>query len=70
MSQGEFDAAVGKLPPVFDHRHVSPVPRLVEDFAGFQTRRIDRERQYLGPSNVGHSLSQIMGANQHVISIS
>jgi hypothetical protein len=43
---------------------------LIEDFAGLQTRRIDRERQYLGLPNAGHSLSPIIGVNQHFISIS
>jgi len=30
----EFDLTVGKLPPVFDHRHVSGLRQLIEDFTG------------------------------------
>jgi len=32
----EFDPTVGKLPPVFDHRQVSGLRRLIEDFTGFE----------------------------------
>jgi len=66
MPHGELDPAVGKLPPVFDDRHVVPLRKLIEDFAHFQTSRIDREPEYLRLSNPGHSVGQILGANQHV----
>ena len=66
VSHREFDLTVGKLPPVFDHCHVSGLRKLIEDFAGFQTRRIDRKREYLRLPNAGHSGRQIMGASAHV----
>jgi hypothetical protein len=39
---------------------------LIEDFAGFQTRRIDRQSKYLGLPKAGHPVGQIAGANAHV----
>jgi hypothetical protein len=70
MPHGELDPAVGKLPPIFDDRHALPLRKLIEDFAGLSTSRINREPEYLRLSNPGHSVGQILGANQHVTSLS
>jgi hypothetical protein len=42
MSHRELDLTVSKLPPVFDESCVSSLRKLTEDFAGFQTGRINR----------------------------
>jgi hypothetical protein len=34
--------SVGKLPPVLDDRLVTALRELMQDLAGFQTRRVDR----------------------------
>jgi hypothetical protein len=47
VSHREFDLTVGKLPPVFDNSRVSDLRELIEDFAGFATSRINRQREYL-----------------------
>jgi hypothetical protein len=46
-----------------------PKRKLIEDLAGLQTSRINREPEYLRLSNPGHSVGQILGTNQHVTSL-
>src|SRR5882757_5678387 len=47
VSHREFDLTVGKLPPVFDNSRISDLRKLIEDFAGFATSRVNRQREYL-----------------------
>jgi hypothetical protein len=55
MSHREFNLTVGKLPPVFDDRHVSSLRKLTEDLAGFPARL-----------RTGHPVCQIARSNEHV----
>ena len=54
VSHREFDLAVRKLPPILDNRQVSGLRTLIKDFTSFQTRRINRQREYPGPPIVRH----------------
>src|SRR5450432_639674 len=61
----KLDLAVGKLPPVFDHRGGAGLRKLIEDFAGLETSRLDRQREYLRPRRAGNSICQIFGTKEH-----
>src|SRR5450756_608533 len=63
----EFDPTVGKLPPVFDHRHESSLRQLIEDFTGLQPGRVKRQLECLRLLRAGHPVCQIAGANEHVV---
>jgi hypothetical protein len=54
VSHREFDLTVRKLPPILDNRQVSGLRTLIKDFTSFQTRRINRQREYPGPPIVRH----------------
>jgi hypothetical protein len=62
----KLDLAVGKLPPVFDHRGGAGLRKLIEDFAGLETSRLDRQREYLRPRRARNSICQILGTKEHV----
>src|SRR5260370_42038650 len=66
VSHRELDLAVGKLPPVLDDGRVISLRSLIDDFAGFATRGVDGQLEYLGLLRAGHPGCQIMGANGHV----
>jgi hypothetical protein len=66
VSHRKLDLTVGKLPPVLDGCHVTALRRLVDDFARFAASSVNRQCEYFGFPNAGHSVGQITGANEHV----
>jgi hypothetical protein len=66
VPHGEFNLAVGKLPPILDDRRVASLGHLIEDFAGLPTGCIDWQLEYLWPPGAGHPGCQIMRTNGHV----
>src|SRR5229473_7253989 len=66
VSHRELDLAVGKLPPVLDDGRVISLRSLIDDFAGFATRGVDGQLEYLRLLRAGHPGCQIMRANGHV----
>ena len=48
-SHRKLDLSVGELPPVLDDWQVTALQRLIDDFAGLQTGRINRQRENLSP---------------------
>jgi hypothetical protein len=65
---GKLNLTVGKLSPVFDHRRVTGMRELPEDFAGFPASRIQRQRICLRRLHARHPVCQIAGANEHRVS--
>ncbi len=61
MSHCELDLTVGELPPILDDGHEAGLRKLIDDFAGLQTSRINRQRKYLRPVNARYSIGQITG---------
>src|SRR6266436_9783818 len=61
----ELDLTVGKLPPVLDDGRVVSLRSLIDDFAGFPTRGVDRQLEYHWRLRAGHPGCQIVGANGH-----
>jgi hypothetical protein len=68
MPPRELDISIGKLPPVFDDRHIARLRRLIEYFARLQASRVDRQGEYFRLKHPGHSIGQITGASEHDIS--
>ena len=62
----KLDFPIGKLPPVLDDWQVTALRRLIDDFAGLQTGRINRQRENLSLRNAGHPVCQIPRTNEHV----
>jgi len=65
-SHRKLNLPVGKLPPVLDDWQVTALRRLIDDFAGLQTGRINRQRENLSLRNARHPVCQIPGTNEHV----
>src|SRR6266404_6392737 len=61
----ELDLTVGKLPPVLDDGSVISLRSLIDDFAGFPTRGVDRQLEYHWRLRAGHQGGQIVRANGH-----
>jgi hypothetical protein len=54
------------LPPIFNDRNETALRILTDNFAGFATSRVNRQRKYLWLPRIGDSVCQIRGANEHV----
>jgi hypothetical protein len=65
MPPRELNMTIGKLPPVFDDRHIARLRTLIEYFAGLQARRVNRQGEYFRFLNAGHPVGQITGASEH-----
>jgi hypothetical protein len=47
MSDSEFNLPVGALPPIFNDWNETALRDLIDNFAGFATSRVNRQRKYL-----------------------
>jgi hypothetical protein len=56
VSYGEFDPAVGKLPPIFDDWYQATLWILIDYFACLAASRINLQPEYLRLLGGGHSL--------------
>ena len=65
MPQRELNMTIGKLPPVFDDRHITRLRRLIEYFARLQASRVNRQGKGLRLLSAGHLVGQITGASEH-----
>jgi hypothetical protein len=54
--------SVGKLPSILDDRQVIALRKLIQDFASFQTRRVDRQRER---QPARHPVGQVARTNEH-----
>jgi hypothetical protein len=66
MSDSEFNLPVGALPPIFNDWNETALRHLIDNFSGFATSRVNRQRKYLRLPRIRDSVCQIMGANEHV----
>ena len=56
VSYGEFDPAVGKLPPIFDDWYQAALRILIDYFARLAASRINLQSEYFRLLRAGHPL--------------